>query len=523
LWMGSIYRRAKEVAAWTGEEENGSDLAMAFIDQLNRLKRGSQTLGHNNDNIGEKRFMEFLARPYWRRVWIIQELALGRSVTIHCGQLQITWNALSSSIRKPYLDKYAASPDLINIRNLVQFQYDASWNKPVPFLEALRRSSTSLSTEPRDKVFALLSLVYDSALYIPVPNYKQSLRDISVSMTLSAWSTTSSLDIIPLLAPHCDRSDIPTWSPNWFALENASLSTAIDYLMARSPFYLMDLAHPRIPEENSQYPRYQTTLGTEIEFFVSGNTLRLRGLWLGDIQAVLRFKSGEYEHVASVSRLAGVSFEKASAPNPYGTERGLLNAISLSLSSTQRDNAILESVHQRHYMFPWIFDEDFEKCFARDFDTDLRFDIRKVCRPKLKVWIDAAKGFPIQGRSMSEWSARYNRPGRFRNWSDNEVHRLCIHLDQILQRRNFMTTDIGYVGWAHDQAEHGDSIYLLPGCSIPVILRARDRGGFTVVGDAWVQGVMEGERVKPEFFWREKDDEALTGSQENDWTDIEIY
>jgi hypothetical protein len=34
---------------------------------------------------------------------------------------------------------------------------------------------------------------------------------------------------------------------------------------------------------------------------------------------------------------------------------------------------------------------------------------------------------------------------------------------------------------------------------------------------------MEGERVKPEFFWREKDDEALTGSQENDWTDIEIY
>ena len=88
--------------------------------------------------------------------------------------------------------------------NLAKFHEDAAKNKPLHFLEALRRSSAALSTEPRDKISALLGLVYDSALYISVPNYRQSLKDVCVSMTLSAISTTSSLDIIPVLAPHSE-------------------------------------------------------------------------------------------------------------------------------------------------------------------------------------------------------------------------------------------------------------------------------------------------------------------------------
>jgi hypothetical protein len=113
--------------------------------------------------------------------------------------------------------------------NLAKFHKDAAKHRPLKFLEAMRRNSAALSTEPRDKDFALLGLVYDSALYIPVPNYRQSLKDVCVSTTLSAISTTSSVDTIPLLAPHSDRSFLPSWCPNWSGLDGSSLSRPTEY------------------------------------------------------------------------------------------------------------------------------------------------------------------------------------------------------------------------------------------------------------------------------------------------------
>ncbi|PMD48906.1 hypothetical protein L207DRAFT_376933, partial [Hyaloscypha variabilis F] len=62
--------------------------------------------------------------------------------------------------------------------------------------------------------------------------------------------------------------------------------------------------------------------------------------------------------------------------------------------------------------------------------------------------------------------------------------------------QTFMVTSKGYVGWAHPLALPGDHIYILSGCTIPIVLRSRKEGGFVLVGDAYVQGIMEGEAVK---------------------------
>jgi hypothetical protein len=136
LWMGSIYRRAKEVVAWTGED---LDLAIDFINRLNGLKESKSALTTVvADHIGEGEaaaFLEFVARPYWRRVWIIQELALARHVTIHCGRLETSWSALTSSIHK--LDNCGENSGIINIKNLIEFRDDATQDRPVKFLGRL--------------------------------------------------------------------------------------------------------------------------------------------------------------------------------------------------------------------------------------------------------------------------------------------------------------------------------------------------------------------------------------------------
>jgi hypothetical protein len=126
--MGSIYRRAKQVVAWIGEE---FDLAIDFINHLNDLEE-SQSALPTAHYTGKPAFLELLAEPYWRRVWIIQELALARQVTILCGRLETSWSALNRSIHK--IAKCDENSDIINIRNLAKFRDDAAHNKPVNFL-----------------------------------------------------------------------------------------------------------------------------------------------------------------------------------------------------------------------------------------------------------------------------------------------------------------------------------------------------------------------------------------------------
>lgn len=52
------------------------------------------------------------------------------------------------------------------------------------------------------------------------------------------------------------------------------------------------------------------------------------------------------------------------------------------------------------------------------------------------------------------------------------------------------------VGWVHARARPGDSIVILMGCSVPLVLRPRPEGeGWTFVGDAVVAGAMKGEMM----------------------------
>lgn len=67
--------------------------------------------------------------------------------------------------------------------------------------------------------------------------------------------------------------------------------------------------------------------------------------------------------------------------------------------------------------------------------------------------------------------------------------------DLINEGLRLMTTEEDHIGWAHPAAQIGDQLFLLKGCSMPAILRPSQdsRGNYTVVGHAYVQGVMNNE------------------------------
>lgn len=51
------------------------------------------------------------------------------------------------------------------------------------------------------------------------------------------------------------------------------------------------------------------------------------------------------------------------------------------------------------------------------------------------------------------------------------------------------------LGWVDKNARPGDTITVVRGCSVPMVLRERAEGGYTVIGDAIVYKAMHGEKM----------------------------
>jgi hypothetical protein len=62
--------------------------------------------------------------------------------------------------------------------------------------------------------------------------------------------------------------------------------------------------------------------------------------------------------------------------------------------------------------------------------------------------------------------------------------------------RRLARTERGYLALVGAGARVGDAVALVRGCGVPVVLRRREdeRGGWRLVSDAYVHGVMDGSR-----------------------------
>lgn len=65
--------------------------------------------------------------------------------------------------------------------------------------------------------------------------------------------------------------------------------------------------------------------------------------------------------------------------------------------------------------------------------------------------------------------------------------------------RVFFTSSTGYIGLAPYGAKEGDLIYVCMGADTPFLLRPYD-DGFELIGEAYVQGIMDGEIMQMEYL-----------------------
>ena len=126
---------------------------------------------------------DILNRPYWRRVWIIQELVAASKVVLRCGFQSLDWDQLiraSACLNIWHADinrqlKELGSSESVSWRPHKAHRIDntrgiqVNKDRQRHLLNLWSTHKTCAASDPRDKVFALLGLADDLNLYDPIP------------------------------------------------------------------------------------------------------------------------------------------------------------------------------------------------------------------------------------------------------------------------------------------------------------------------------------------------------------------
>ena len=62
--------------------------------------------------------------------------------------------------------------------------------------------------------------------------------------------------------------------------------------------------------------------------------------------------------------------------------------------------------------------------------------------------------------------------------------------------RRLYSTKEGRIGTGPPEIEQGHAIAILSGCDVPVVLRPVEEGRYEIIGETYIQGVMNGEVMK---------------------------
>jgi hypothetical protein len=184
--MRDIYRKAFDVVVWLGEAADGSDDAMDLI-ASSVPDRIPQITFHNTDSRWSA-LDKLVRRPWWNRVWCLQELAVALwGPTIACGSKRVSWMQCFDTCRKLplYWHQQGLSAGEYYVYPDQKLTYKEHWairnqypSQQLVLGFLLTRTLSWEATDPRDKIFGIVGLSCQEDREAIVPDYSLSTREV---------------------------------------------------------------------------------------------------------------------------------------------------------------------------------------------------------------------------------------------------------------------------------------------------------------------------------------------------------
>ncbi|KAI3325484.1 heterokaryon incompatibility protein-domain-containing protein [Xylariaceae sp. AK1471] len=260
--MRNIYSSALETVIYLGDRNGGHTEFSAW----NFLERHATWAMNENRNIdldrparmkertafrGELPDVEIdvLQRPWFRRLWVFQEVVVSKTLSIQCGNRRISWDDFCKILllSPRYHDHYGFSFGRVDRIEIVRDMFQARfayqdlygmghvlppWHDQVQtykhntldILNLLQKTRRLESSDPRDKIFGLLgvSAGIDVDHWRFAIDYGQDCRTLYINFARNIMCSTRNYDILSyldhgLVHTHVlgDERELPSWVPNW--------------------------------------------------------------------------------------------------------------------------------------------------------------------------------------------------------------------------------------------------------------------------------------------------------------------
>ncbi len=218
--MGQVYSCAEQVFLWLGASTIETQKAFQYM-------TSKQTLSWPEDWDEESDFSELinllpiLKRPWFRRVWVIQEATLNDNVLVACGDDTLDFDNFQHCIFafwkyfEGWSDYTAEDPAFLGLKSLTKliliremFQ-DAG---AVRYEHLLETAFHAEATDKRDMIFAFRGIA-DQARPVPEPDYTAAVEDVYTQTAIAMLCHGESLDVLALCGTALKRaSSLPSWA-----------------------------------------------------------------------------------------------------------------------------------------------------------------------------------------------------------------------------------------------------------------------------------------------------------------------
>ena len=492
--MATIYSRAVSVVAWLGCSDASTERALQNIRSLYRmtcsfsldlaihdrpnlwtwqrdeLEYAGETLALNLcDDLSFERgdigsIMPFLLRPYWSRLWVIQELCLAKKALLLCGRHMISWEVykvagvalgllrgygMCHQTRTRLLDLYGSferelttwgGTAAVTISARVRVMPLATmsmWDA----LESTCNSTKLEATDPRDRIYALHGLLAKEDQDAVTVDLSVSWVDLYRQATLHMLAQFG-----PRLFEFCGSAyashELPTWTVNWSCTQTRPALSDDPARRLTVPYRFRTVGHDKIA---------------------------LRAAVVGKVTAIVpRSRPGSgslgqiFEHLCE-----NYAFHLATSwPDPQAT---ILECLLRTGSWTLEKN--MEVLN----LLNCPMSQEEKVKILQDMDTE------QPASPQSNMDIG------LQDGTETAKAARK---------SPNDVpEELELPKDQLW--KSILITDTGYIGWVEPLVSilEGDVLHAFPEYRRPCLLRHTEGdsavGFWSFSGTALVPGLME--------------------------------
>lgn len=553
--MHRVYLASERTIVWLGIDDG---FATGAVHLLRRIENGADDLPSKGElNIAPRRRKVYLGRgfidwdlhrrqnlpltvseawknmdklfslPWFRRVWIIQEVVLSRrDPLLIVGNVRYSWTKMALAAHWLYLHGYQdgyVSRSIASIHTLLhmrlnKFQYDIG--------ALLRTAIYHNATDPRDNIYGVLGLEMfvqtpaDGSLIQPsgiVPDYSlpaavvyrtaiQQIITVSGSLAILSLPTFRapwSFDPYECFGRQAWWTGFPSWVPHLEHTPHARSLVGVVPCSDSQQAEFWSLRHPG-------HSNFRASSGLPVRSEStrpSSRVLTLQGLCVDRVKVCLQVTPlGSLSRqnrspvvVHGLTTLARIWYYIESRRHYWGFFRTILYLLCMFWTARHRPAAQgmwRTALKHSRYNEPLRVATAVLDATTAGMDSGEQPWDSAGLHHYATFMAHLETYWPTTGLSDSERMAKRTLLDFACSSTQGDGEKYSIAMQYWCNLRRFFVTEQGYVGIGPTSMRKGDDVCVLFGGSVPYILRTSKKGTYHFIGDSYVHELGQGQAVQ---------------------------